>query len=564
MTVNVASWTGVVAIVAVACAACSGDGLTNRPPVAQADSVRARPQVPTEIDVLANDADPDGDGLSVELTQVPAGIDAMIVAGGRVRVTSTPGHAGSFLLHYRVRDEYGALSSETTIDVDVGPLARSLLLATDTNFKSIWLVADTATSQMLLRDRDCPSGLYVEAARDGATVLATCGSEAGSIDLLRMRPLESVLRPPVVLMSAPDIHLNFLTSPDGSRVVLVRQIPAAPGPDSHGEFELMELNTADGSVTRRLRLSGVNHVYSLYWAGGSGDLLVEVALPGTEASTEFGLLSVSLARQEVLRLSVGREWPYSETPLVSGDGRYVSFASAVSNDIVTYDRQQPGQLLTLWSSASRGIAKPLSFIPGTNRLFVRTVGVGLNLEFWSVAADSSAPPEIIAATVVPIWVDPYFDVLLAPDRLAFLVGMDTCCRAIVREVAIPSGADLGPLTPAEGLYGFQQIHYFGSDNSLLAVYWRLDMSGQLLALFPRAAPGMPQYVAADHEYRYIGNVSVDSAATTIGFGATVTTGSEASRAFLADTNEPEFSRELDLARLQLNRIDHIQVLGTPR
>jgi hypothetical protein len=563
MTVSVALWTGVVAIAAVACAACSGDGLTNRPPVAQADSVRARPLVPTDVDVLANDTDPDGDGLGVELTQVPAGIDASVVAGGLVRVTSTPGHTGSFLLHYRARDEHGALSSETTIDVDVGPLARSLLLGMDTNFHSIWLVADTVTSQILLRDHDCPSGSYVEAARDGATVLATCGSESGGIDLLRMRPLESVLRPPVVLMSAPDIHLGFLTSPDGSRVVLVRQISAAPDPDSPGEFELMELDTADGAVTRRLRLPGVNSAFGLYWAGGDGEILVEVVLPGADPNARLAVLSVSLARQEVVRLSVGREWPFSGTPLVSGDGRYVPFASQVSNDIVTYDRQQPGQLLTLWSSASRGIAKPLSFIPGTNRLLVRTVGVGLTVEFWSVAVDSSAPPEIIASTVVPIWVDPYFDVLLAQDRLAFLVGMDTCCRAIVREVAIPGGADLGPLTPADGLYGFRQIRYFSANNSLLAVYWRPDMAGQLLTLFPRAAPETPQYVAADHEYKYIFGVSVDSAATTIGFWASVTTGSEAPRAFLVDANEPALSRELELARLQLSKIDNIQVLGTP-
>lgn len=65
---------------------------------------------PLTVDVLANDFEPDGEPLSLELVSVsaPCQVDSVAVDRGHIRLTpSPPGTPKSCTVTYRIRDERG-------------------------------------------------------------------------------------------------------------------------------------------------------------------------------------------------------------------------------------------------------------------------------------------------------------------------------------------------------------------------------------------------------------------------------------------------------------------------
>ena len=79
-------------------------GDENRPPIVRPDSVRLRRGVETQLPVLVNDEDPDGDPLSIGLIEpLPAGLDVE-VQGAQLAVTARAGSADSVPFEYSVDD----------------------------------------------------------------------------------------------------------------------------------------------------------------------------------------------------------------------------------------------------------------------------------------------------------------------------------------------------------------------------------------------------------------------------------------------------------------------------
>jgi hypothetical protein len=74
-----------------------------QPPVAVDDITETFQDKPTDIDVTANDVDPIGGGLKVEVRSTTGG-DAVAVDGRTVRFTPTPGFAGEATVTYEVTD----------------------------------------------------------------------------------------------------------------------------------------------------------------------------------------------------------------------------------------------------------------------------------------------------------------------------------------------------------------------------------------------------------------------------------------------------------------------------
>ncbi|HRV07196.1 MAG TPA: Ig-like domain-containing protein [Acidobacteriota bacterium] len=94
----------------------------NDPPRASTDSFTVAEDGSAEVDVLANDSDPDGDTLTVSWVGNPAHGTAAVVSGGKIRYTPAPDYHGSDTFRYTVSDGNGG-SATTTVFVTVTPVA---------------------------------------------------------------------------------------------------------------------------------------------------------------------------------------------------------------------------------------------------------------------------------------------------------------------------------------------------------------------------------------------------------------------------------------------------------
>ncbi len=86
----------------------------NRSPNAVPDSATTVAGVAVEINVLANDSDPDaGDVLSLVSVTAPAHGTAVITTNDTVRYTPAPGYLGNDVFSYRINDGHGGIASGT-------------------------------------------------------------------------------------------------------------------------------------------------------------------------------------------------------------------------------------------------------------------------------------------------------------------------------------------------------------------------------------------------------------------------------------------------------------------
>ncbi len=95
---------------------------TNLPPVAQNDSVTTEVNTPVEIEVTANDHDPDGllDSTSVEIIQQPVyGIATVLPGSGLIRYVPNPTFIGVDELHYHVSDHDSTRSNPASVFITV-------------------------------------------------------------------------------------------------------------------------------------------------------------------------------------------------------------------------------------------------------------------------------------------------------------------------------------------------------------------------------------------------------------------------------------------------------------
>ena len=97
----------------------------NRAPTAVADSANTGRELPVDVDVRANDADPDGDPLTVESVTQPQHGAVAIQPDGRVRYTPLSGYEGGDAFTYTVSDGRGGTSS-AGVAITVGTYALTL------------------------------------------------------------------------------------------------------------------------------------------------------------------------------------------------------------------------------------------------------------------------------------------------------------------------------------------------------------------------------------------------------------------------------------------------------
>jgi len=122
---------------------------TNQAPIPGDDYVEIRQGVPTLIDVLANDVDPDGDGLSIRSVSSTPRADVVVV-GTQIRVSLDDETRGGFAFTYDVVDTAGNSSSGTvTVRVVLptepnrAPVARTDIVRTP---EGTWIVVDVISN----------------------------------------------------------------------------------------------------------------------------------------------------------------------------------------------------------------------------------------------------------------------------------------------------------------------------------------------------------------------------------------------------------------------------------
>ena len=105
----------------------------NQPPIARDDSRSTNANTPVSIPVLANDDDPDGDPLTVEITSPPAnGQGAATAPDGRsIRFVPAPDFSGTATFSYVAVDASGRRSNPAVVTVHVVACAQALPIAPD-------------------------------------------------------------------------------------------------------------------------------------------------------------------------------------------------------------------------------------------------------------------------------------------------------------------------------------------------------------------------------------------------------------------------------------------------
>jgi hypothetical protein len=95
-------------------------GDANRPPIAGPDAVRLRRNTPTELAVLINDVDPDGDPLTISLVEpLPDALDVDVL-GDKLSITAGPGSDDLIPFEYEIDDGRGHTARGSVLVAVIG------------------------------------------------------------------------------------------------------------------------------------------------------------------------------------------------------------------------------------------------------------------------------------------------------------------------------------------------------------------------------------------------------------------------------------------------------------
>lgn len=258
----------------------------NRPPVAQPHVLTFTPtpsQRRLDIDVLANDSDPDGDVLTVVAVTDTAGGTAEILPGGQIRYTPRDDFAGRDVFTYTIQDP-GGYRATTSVQIEV--------LNTPPN-----AVADTATTRgatpvdvdVLVNDTD-PNGdtLRLRSAgpssanggtvtvRDGDTVTYTPRTGFKGTDTFEYVVEDS--------RGLTDTAVVTVTVTNNAPVAVADSYTVNTG-TSRSIAVLGNDTDADGDTLSAVLVSGPSHGTLTLNANGTGTYTSNGAYRGTDSFT---------------------------------------------------------------------------------------------------------------------------------------------------------------------------------------------------------------------------------------------------------------------------------------
>lgn len=161
--------------------------LVNTAPIARGDSVTTLEDTPVSVDVLGNDADPDGDMLAIAWATQPSN-GSTAIAGSAVLFTPQPGFVGTDEFTYGVSDGRGGTSEARVLvaveDVNDDPVAADDAAATleDVPVSISVLLNDTDSDGDALVIESVSPPAHGTAVLAGAAILYTPASEFSGDD----------------------------------------------------------------------------------------------------------------------------------------------------------------------------------------------------------------------------------------------------------------------------------------------------------------------------------------------------------------------------------------------
>ena len=186
---------------------------------------------PTDVNVLANDVDPAGGGLTVTAvsvtTSVPAATHTVTISGNQVRFTPAAGFVGTVLVTYAATDINGN-SADGVLGVVVSPQALALGPVAIPDTAVVAQDSGATDVNVLAKDVDTVGGgLTVTAATVTASVPSATHTVAIAGNQVRFTPAAGFAGTVLVTYTATDANGN---SADGVLGVVVSPAGLALGP----------------------------------------------------------------------------------------------------------------------------------------------------------------------------------------------------------------------------------------------------------------------------------------------------------------------------------------------
>jgi uncharacterized delta-60 repeat protein len=151
----------------------------NRSPIALADQASVHEDATVTVDLVANDADPDGDVLAISAVSAP-GHGIVVATGSRsIRYTPTANYFGPDAFTYTVSDGRGGLAT-ASVGITVLPVNDRPVAATDSYSTTAGAALTVAAPGVLANDTDLDGGtlsaVLVAAPAAGTLTLNASGS----------------------------------------------------------------------------------------------------------------------------------------------------------------------------------------------------------------------------------------------------------------------------------------------------------------------------------------------------------------------------------------------------
>jgi YD repeat-containing protein/VCBS repeat-containing protein len=313
----------------------------NYPPVAADDAATLAEDSALEIDVLANDSDPDGDALTVVAVGTPQNGQVQVLGDGRVRYTPRADFFGSDSFSYTIADPAG-VRSPATVRIEVTPVAD--LPSTSTQrFVSLEDVTLEQRLSATNRDGDSLSFAVAQTVAHGQLTLANDGT------------FQYV---PDAGFSGSD-GFGFTVSNGAGKAAGVVELTITPvndAPVAQGaRFEVDEDDSIGGTIAANATdeegdpigfelVSGPVHGDFIFHADGSFSYQPFADFNGDDRFTYAASDGVLKSPRAVVHLVVR---PANDPPAAFDDSRALFMNETVDLDVLANDQDIDGDTLTV-------------------------------------------------------------------------------------------------------------------------------------------------------------------------------------------------------------------------
>ncbi len=436
----------------------------NAAPTARADTYTVMSNAPAELDVLANDTDPNGDTLTITIDTPPSHGTAQVVSG-KIVYRPANGWHGTDTFHYTISDGHGGTSgaSVSVTAVDVAPQARPDAATTGTD--------DPVSLNVLTNDTE-PNG-------DTMTVTAVTAPAHGTVTFTAAGV---VTYTPKTGYAGSDTFTYTVSDPAGNTATAVVTITvdnAAPNaiddrftvkPGTATELAVLKNDTDPntGQVLSVLRV-GTATKGTVTLTGGKVTYTPNAGATGTDTFTYTVTDDLGATDDATVTITI------SNGPDIKPDTATTTGSGPVEIDVLANDTDPDGGALTLVdvSTPAHGTAV---LTAGNKVRYTPATGYTGTDTFTYTVRDSAGNTQTATVTVTvgsapPVAVDDTAAAMAGESTDIDVLANDTGQDLEITAVGTPQNGTAeivdGKIryTPADGFTGTDTFGYEISDGA---------------------------------------------------------------------------------------------------